>query len=288
MDRKAKILADADDQLIAGLDKVQQRLVKKIVEALKRFDQSDGKLTKSGLSTIKLMRRLESLIIQALKDTGYQTLYSQYLTKFDAIATLTQNQLQATIGTKLPSVVVNAAKKSLVDRISYNLFKPQGVANNVVNPIKNILFRNISGGISYEAAVTEVTNYIAGTGGNGLLQRQATQVARDAINQYSGAIQQIAVDEFELTGFRYVGSLIKTSRESCTMLVDGSGAMAQFERKGMYRISDLPAIINILKNYPGWNPQTTVTNFFELRGGFNCRHEAIPFRLLKKDLALWE
>jgi hypothetical protein len=63
--------------------------------------------------------------------------------------------------------------------------------------------------------------------------------------------------------------------------------MAEFQREGLYRIVDIPKIIRALQNNPGWIKGTTPSNFFVNKGGYSCRHEAIPLRLTKREKALW-
>jgi hypothetical protein len=232
---------------------------------------------------------MQSITKRALSESKYYDYVRNYLTNFDKIAELNQKAAQIIVGQTIKASTVNAFKKIEIDRIAKNLVKPDGVQANIVDDIQRLLFKHVTTGISYENASVEIVNLVQGVNGKqGLVERYSSQIARDSINRYNGTINNVLQAEFELDGFRYVGSLIETSREACNYLVEGSGPMEQFMRDGAYRIADLPEIIEKLKNLSGWNPETTPTNFFELRGGFNCRHEAIPIKLTKRQLALWE
>jgi len=286
---KAQIIRNADSQFSEQMKRVEDRLVKTIKQKLSQFEMANGKLSTRSKTNTELLARMQSITKRALNESKYYDYVKNYLGNFDKIADLNQKAAQIIVGQTIQASTVNAFKKIEIDRIAKNLVKPDGVQANIVDDIQRLLFKHVTTGISYEDASVEIVNLVQGVNGKqGLVERYSSQIARDSINRYNGTINNVLAAEFELDGFRYVGSLIETSREACNYLVEGSGPMEQFMRDGAYRISDLPEIIERLKNMSGWNPETTPTNFFELRGGFNCRHEAIPIKLTKRQLALWE
>jgi len=286
---KAQIIRNADSQFSEQMKRVEDRLVKTIKQKLSQFEMANGKLSTRSKTNTELLARMQSITKRALSESKYYDYVKNYLGNFDKIADLNQKAAQIIVGQTIKASTVNAFKKIEIDRIAKNLVKPDGVQANIVDDIQRLLFKHVTTGISYEDASVEIVNLVQGVNGKqGLVERYSSQIARDSINRYNGTINNVLQAEFELDGFRYVGSLIETSREACNHLVEGSGPMQQFMRDGAYRIADLPEIIELLKNMSGWNPETTPTNFFELRGGFNCRHEAIPIKLTKRQLALWE
>jgi len=286
---KAQIIRNADSQFSEQMKRVEDRLVKTIKQKLSQFEMANGKLSTRSKTNTELLARMQSITKRALNESKYYDYVKNYLGNFDKIADLNQKAAQIIVGQTIQASTVNAFKKIEIDRIAKNLVKPDGVQANIVDDIQRLLFKHVTTGISYEDASLEIVNLVQGVNGKqGLVERYSSQIARDSINRYNGTINNVLAAEFELDGFRYVGSLIETSRQACEFLVEGTGPMEQFMRDGAYRIADLPEIIERLKNLSGWNPETTPTNFFELRGGFNCRHEAIPIKLTKRQLALWE
>jgi hypothetical protein len=287
--QKAAIIRDADRNLAAQMKRVEKGLTSSILKKLERFEMANGRLSTRSNTNTELLAKTQSIIKRSLNETKYYDAIKGYLSNFDEIAALNQQAAQIIAGRSIQASTVNALKKIEIDRIATNLVKPQGVQANIVDDIQRLLFRHVTTGIAYEDAKVEIVNLIQGVDGRqGLVERYSGQIARDSINRYNGSINNVMQAEFELDGFRYVGSLIETSRNACELLVEGTGVMADYMREGAYRISDLPEIIEKLKGMSGWNPETTPTNFFELRGGFNCRHEAIPIKLSNRQLALWE
>lgn len=81
----------------------------------------------------------------------------------------------------------------------------------------------------------------------------------------AGAYSSLAVKEYGLNGFVYVGDLVKDSRPLCVHLIGLNRAI---------KLSEMPELINDMPN--GLYPNTTEDNFVEVRGGYNCRHFAFP------------
>ncbi|MFN9108950.1 MAG: hypothetical protein ACK5XN_02555, partial [Bacteroidota bacterium] len=109
---------------------------------------------------------------------------------------------------------------------------------------------------------------------NGLYSRYVKQVSRDALGQFDGQINAKIADEFGLDAFRYVGSIIDDSRSQCVRWVG----------KRILEKSEMQSEINWANNNgSGMIPGTTPENFLVYRGGYNCRHRAIPFKLTKSQ-----
>jgi hypothetical protein len=109
---------------------------------------------------------------------------------------------------------------------------------------------------------------------NGLYSRYVKQISRDALGQFDGQINAIIAEEFGLDAFRYVGSLIDDSRPQCVRWVG----------KRILEKSEMPEQIAWANNNgSGMIPGTNPDNFLVFRGGYNCRHRAIPFKLTKSQ-----
>jgi len=99
----------------------------------------------------------------------------------------------------------------------------------------------------------------------------ATLIARDALYQYDGAANATIARQYGLTAFRYVGSIVKASRPHCERWVDADILTRE-------RLERDIALLHLAGNPDGFRPETTFENFPIYRGGWNCRHQAIPVR----------
>jgi hypothetical protein len=94
------------------------------------------------------------------------------------------------------------------------------------------------------------------------------------LNQFDGQTNARIADEFGLDAFRYVGSLIDDSRPQCRRWI----------AKRVLQKSEMLNEINwAYNNGTGMISGTTPDNFAVFRGGYNCRHAAIPFKLTKSQ-----
>ncbi len=100
--------------------------------------------------------------------------------------------------------------------------------------------------------------------------RYATQLSRDSLYTYNGQVNQAAADEYELDCVRYIGSVKEDTRPLCNYLVK--------EKKRYFKRDELPAILGRFAGTSGVKPETNEDNFYAVRGGWNCGHEAIPVR----------
>ena len=116
---------------------------------------------------------------------------------------------------------------------------------------------------------TELHDFIIGQKGKmGQLERWSGQITRDALSQYDGAVNDMVREEYNLNAFRYIGSLVTDSRPQCIRWV----------QKKVLRYDELTKELADPRNR-GQIPGTNKDNFGTYKGGYNCRHQAIPFRL---------
>ena len=69
-------------------------------------------------------------------------------------------------------------------------------------------------------------------------------------------------------------------------MVNETGFAADLVVNGKFLTRDIPKIIRAGQNSSGWIPGTNRSNFFVNRGGYGCRHQIIPTRLLRRDREL--
>lgn len=204
------------------------------------------------------------------KNDKYNAQLKNYMVKFDQIEELNYKVHKTLNGVNNKELIKAAGpqKKELIDTITDSL-KGQGVDVNFIAPLKKTMYNNLLLGVPQSEAKSWLKSYIIGEGDKlGHLERYADQVTRDALNQYDGTINNMVRQQFDFNAIRYVGSLVRDSRPQCERWVN----------MGYIPISELDAEINWAYNYgSGMIPGTNKDNFEVYRGGYNCRHEAIPY-----------
>ena len=151
----------------------------------------------------------------------------------------------------------------------------QGIPTAFIKPLTEGIYKNIVAGATIENLTASLEQAIMSDEARmGLFKAYVSRASRDALMQYEGQVNSRIANEYELDAYRYVGSIIRDSRPQCIRWVG----------KGYLTKKELEAEINWAFNAgSGMIPGTTKDNFCIYRGGYNCRHSAIPFKLTKSQ-----
>jgi len=275
---KLSFIKGKEESFLDGLESTEKALFGKLLAILKRFTQKNGTLVQDESSSALLLR-LKKEINQVIGKSGLNGKLKNFLVSFDKVEDMNRTIYSRVIGRPVKTGFT-LERAILVDEIADRLGQPLQITNAITNPIRNVLASSIHGGMTFTEAEENLKRLVVGGKSGGLIKKYAGQVAKDAINGFDGAINDKIRDEFELDGFRYVGSLIATSRTNCIEWINGTGKFKKYAiRPGTYRVADLKAMIAIAKKRPGFNQSTNPKNFGQLRGGYRCGHQVFYFRL---------
>ena len=170
-----------------------------------------------------------------------------------------------------------------------------GALNKLIQPIADIIRRDVITGISFESATEAILEAI--TKKKLGLAQWAGQIALDALMQADGITQNEVRKEFNLEYIRYVGALKLTSRPLCVHLI-------RAKPQPVYRLEELDAILQEFapngvpsqettpetadgkeqKKGNGIIYGTDMENFLVYRGGYRCEHEEIPARRPPREM----
>jgi hypothetical protein len=273
---KAKLLIydTADDELIDGLSTTERAILKAVNGLLNKVDTVDGKLVNNE-GTLTFINELNKRIEKIIRDSTLTGKVDAYLKKFQKIDGLNTRLMKEVNGINIENLNLNPIKTQAIKELSEALTSPQSIKTQMAKPIKDIMFQSVVTGMTLEDAKETLNDFITGGGKRlGSVRRYVSQIARDSLSQYDGLVNAQIAREYELDAYRYVGSLIQDSRPQCVRWVG----------KAVLKVEELPAELAWAdKNGRGLIPGTTPENFPIYRGGYNCRHMAIPFRLPPKE-----
>lgn len=255
---------------------IESTIYRKVRAAALKFNRDGDKLVFDD-TNVEQVAALNQVIIDAIQSTPYTSKVRDYLGSFEQIKKygldvvadvndLDRDELEA---------LVNPVQRATVQQTLDNL-TGIGVSSNFIEPLKQGIYKNIVAGSTITDLETYLQSFIETNAERmGQLKRYSTQVARDALNQYDGQVNARIASEFELDAYQYVGSIIQDSRPQC---VRWAGSIIPIER--------LPdELAWMYANGTGSIPGTTVETFPIYRGGYNCRHSAIPIRLTRSQRA---
>lgn len=273
---KDEILDEADKGFLSSIQSTAIALYAQLIGIMKKITMTDGKFAPSETDN-QILVSINKEINRVFANSTVSSKLAGYLTNFDRIENLNIEYF-ALQNLDITKLSLSAEKKLIIDRITDGLSPTRGLKTNIANPLKTQLYRFVTSGSSLTDAEDYLRTWIKGDGNRaGHLERYVRQLTQDGLSQYDGTINQKVRDEYDMPYFRYVGSVIKTTRKHCSDLVNHAGVFSDLKKvNGKYRVEDIPAIVRRSKGLPGWNSATTPETFFTYRGGYGCRHQIIP------------
>jgi hypothetical protein len=271
IEKKDSTISTAESKLLDQLGPTEKLIFADIKKLIDKFNVSGGKIEFND-SNVELVNQINQTIVDAIQKSKMPSTIREFLRDFDTI-----KEYNVDVHSKLNGLspkeledLINPIQRGVVQQTLDGL-TGSGVDANFIEPVKQGIYKNIIGGATRSDLENYLTAYVVGTPElNGLYTRYVKQVSRDALGQFDGQINAIIAEEFGLDAFRYVGSLIDDSRPQCVRWVG----------KRILEKSEMPEQIAWANNNgSGMIPGTNPDNFLVFRGGYNCRHRAIPFKL---------
>lgn len=262
----------AFDNLIGAVERIEPELARTLLDYIAQMDTQGGEILNNAYNT-QLAELIEGQVAELLNRVGFVDDIVQYLTVFDEATDYLKAQQADMNRIKLDNAFLNPIKAASIEGVISDM-AGLGLSQIVIKPVRDILTRAILGGGFLGDVQKELKGLILTDPQRaGILKKHYIQISRDAVGQYVGRANNAIQTKYKLDGYRYVGSLIEDSRPQCIRWHD----------KREIAVTELEAEIKWAENNgSGLIPGTTPSNWPELRGGYNCRHEAIPIRL-KKD-----
>lgn len=258
-------------ELLSNFDFLNKEVLKAINKKILDFEIVAGKFVDNDNASV-VVNTLKIELRKIVDDEPYQNKFNDWLKNYDEIVKLNISIQKKYNGLKLKQTEFGKIKEAAVQNVVGQMVN-EGVDVNFINPLAEALMRNVVLGSSVSDTKNFLESYIFGDEEtDGKLHRYAGQLARDSVSQYDGQLNQKILSDYEMDGFAYVGSLVEDSRPFCVHCVaDLDGFVSATELADL-----LDTYLNSDTLSRGMIDGTTAENFAVYRGGWNCRHAAIP------------
>lgn len=255
-------------KLLKSVKDIQNEISQAVDDLIKEFEIKNGKFvpeTDFPFIIATLNRRIERII----KESKLESEVLKFIDDFDLIDKNIKALQSGLNGIRVDPEIFNNQRAWVIDNTVNSLLE-SNISTKFIQPVKTILYNRVAFGGSVVDAELQLREIIKGKPGElGVFERWVGQIARDAVNEYQGGINAQIKVQYDLPDIRYVGGLVEDSRAQCVRWVD--------EFNGRLLGSQLQAEIDwAYRNGSGMKPDTTVGNFPQKRGGYNCTHIAIP------------
>ncbi|MFM9143021.1 MAG: hypothetical protein ACKOPP_03375, partial [Bacteroidota bacterium] len=275
LDKKDSTITKAETDLIDDFTGIENKIYNAVNRLALKMNQSEGKILFDDENT-QAVNEINEVVRKAIQSSEYPTKVREYLRNFETIKEFNFD-IHQDVNDLNPDELndlINPVQRGIVEQTLTNL-TGAGINTNFSDPLREGIFKNIVAGTTISDLQIYLQSYInTNEERMGQLKKYVSQVSRDALNQFDGQVNSRIAEEFGLNAFRYVGSLIDDSRPQCIRWVG----------KEVLLYDELPNEISwAYSNGTGMIPGTTRDNFAVYRGGYNCRHSAIPFKLTKSQ-----
>jgi hypothetical protein len=256
-----------------GADDATKKIIKRIDKYLESFQLSDGSFVTNSPENARLLTSLETEIARAINSSQYPSSVSNIirsLPEIESLAGQVISNYNSGMTVDFDRLGVSQLRLIQTEAIVQNM-TGSGLTFEIRQPIRDAINRNVFAG----AKMTDTKNYLrdflekSGKDKMNRMTRYANVWAQDGVMQYDGMIYDRFRQEYKPNFIRYVGSLINDSRPQCVRWIT--------KYPQGIPIDKLKTEINWAFNSgSGMNPATSSTTFCTYRGGYNCRHKAIP------------
>lgn len=277
----SKLVAELEssvDNFIDGLSPIEKKIFNSVIVILKELSVDKAGNIKNNLKNIKILGKVRKEMNRIIFNKKYLNDVYSFTESFNKVADI-QNAYFSTIATSFtPPALAEAIKKEAIAATIEGLTE-QGINGNVVTQLRDIIKTNVTSGGNYAEFTSTLKTFIEGDGEtSGVLTRYARVYVTDSINEYSANHIKTITDDLGLEWFRYVGSLMATSRDWCKELVAQEYVhQSQFTALLKGKVNGKQVAIYEKTGLPeGMKAGTNVSNLQTLRGGWGCNHQLVP------------
>lgn len=258
---------------VPSLERLAYQLVVDFVD--NNVDVRNGRLVYDETVLVALNDFVDRYLGAFTTSQAYTGAVGQYLKSFKDVGQLMQ-RFQATQGLDLKKADLGAVQEVVVNEI-VNRYSENGLNPGFVQPMREILFNNVTGGMNKTEALAHLQEYIAGgKDTSGKLHRYLEQTAQQGADSYTGAINTRIMQTFQISTMVMSGSLIETSSPQCRYGIKELG--------GLIDRADWPDLKKLAEDN-GLIAGTTFDNLSFNRLHWGCRHEFTPAVLSEQQRA---
>jgi hypothetical protein len=235
------------------------------------FDIKAGQI-EAGKDFIKQLNKLTVDVLDLLqKEPKFTGPVSNFIKRLYPISGAITEFQKSVNDIKVPGLSVE--KKIVIDE-TIDKMLDNGLNQKFVQPLRDLVYRNVTGGLSLSEAKAQIKEYIQG--GNdttGKLGQYLEQTAIQSVDMYSGIINKKLQEEFDYDGLLMTGSLIDNSSPQCRFAIE--------KLNGKITKENWSQVEAIGKKQSGWIDGTTFDNVALNKLHWGCRHNFFPIMIKK-------
>ncbi len=271
IEEKDSLLNQTYEDFFDGWGLLELALFAIIWKYVSSFKTENGKFVFDD-ENVQKVAGINTVAASAIQQGEYPQKVRDYITAFGRVTDLNskiQSSVNGMSAKELEELLSPVQRQNV--QITLNGLTGAGISTDFIEPMKIGIYRNIVAGATVTDMEVFIRDFIISNEDRlGRFQKYAGQIARDAIFQYDGLLNSLLGEKIGANAYLYVGGLVKDSRPQCI----------RWDGKGIIKKSELITEIAWANLYgKGMIPGTNPENFTVYRGGYNCRHTAVPVKI---------
>jgi hypothetical protein len=266
-EKKLQALKDQSQRaVIARLPKLENQAYAVLLEWIDaNLDIKGGHFVANAQAAAALNSFTDVYMSTLTELSDYRGSVGQYLKNFRPMRDVIE-EFQRTQGLDIRRANLGAVQEIVVNEI-INRYSENGLNEGFVQPLRELLFNNITSGTSKTGARAQLKDFIkSGKDTTGKLGRYMEQTAQQGVDSYTGAINTRIMQTFEINTMIVSGSLIATSSTQCRFVIN--------ELNGLLDREDWEEVVSIAGDE--LIEGTTFENLPFNKLHWGCRHEFTP------------
>lgn len=215
---------------------------------------------------------VDNILTLADKSTAYTGAVQNYISDLTAIK---KNIVDYHAGYNkliVDTPGLKAVQKAVVGEV-IDQYSENGLNSHFAQPLRELIYGNILGGMSQSDAKRYLQEYIIGERDeSGKLHRYLEQTAQQGVDSYAGAINMKLKKDFNFTGYVISGSIIDNSSKQCIHAIETS-------ESGYLSFANWEKVLQIARENKKAKliDGTNIDNLPLNKLHWGCRHEFTPF-----------
>jgi hypothetical protein len=271
-----RIAENGARQLEGRFKKLERDMLKRIQEYLRQLPTKGGKIVMDETST-RVLNEINGVLGETLRNKEVRDAIRGLLPEFDKIAANVSTMHGEENALNVSQSLLTDTRNRMVQMTSDNIIS-SGYNARFADPVRKALYNHINFGAGILDTEKALRAIIAPVDGNGALTRYVGGVARDSFHQYEGQTHKQIAELNGLKNWRYIGNILPGAPTRSGKRTGGTRPQCiRWVNKEIILGSELEDEVRWARtNGSGWIPGTDVALWPINRGGYNCRHKAIP------------
>lgn len=272
------IISQAVSDFNEGLESSQVNAYNKLISLVKDLTLDARGNIKKTAQNVKVLKGITKELQNTLLTPTYKKRVASYLGKFNLIEDEQLLYFNTIKKGYEASTMLEVIKAQAMDS-TLSALTEAGLETYFTQPVKYILYRNISTGGNYSSFQEELRDFILGNDEvDGRFLAYTKQITHDSISVFNAQYNQSISEELGLSFYKYAGGSKDTTREFCMERKNKFFHIEEIKAWGRGEKCcglQYPQSKNGLPYWAGMRKGTNENNILAFRGGYGCGHQLI-------------